>query len=71
MQLKCKICNNSFSEEELYELTEEYYKKTNVEVKKLMFNKKGVPKANKDHKYICPCCRHIINSDSLRKEDDK
>lgn len=36
-----------------------------------MFNKKGVPKANKDHKYICPCCRHIINSASLRKEDDK
>ena len=69
LRLKCNYCNYIFSEDELYEQTKLYYSKTNSEVKRIMLDKKGGLKPNKEHKYICPVCKHIVDHTSLRKED--
>ena len=67
MRLQCKMCNQTFSEEEMYSKTKEWYNNFNAEVKHIMINKDGNLKI--PHLYRCPRCGAYLNSMSLRKED--
>lgn len=66
MLLRCKACNNLFSEEEMYEKTKEWYRKDNfnVEVRNIMIkeDKLIIP-----HLYLCPKCGSFLNNVSLVK----
>ena len=67
MRLQCKMCNQTFSEEEMYSKTKEWYNNFNSEVKHIVIDKDGNLKI--PHLYRCPRCGAYLNSMSLRKED--
>ena len=68
MRLQCKMCNQTFSEEEMYSKTKEWYNNFNSEVKHIMIDKEGNLKI--PHLYRCPKCGAYLNNVSLRKDDD-
>lgn len=63
MKLRCKLCNNIFDEDEIYESSEEYYSRFNYQVKKIGVSRKGYIKV--PHLYICPKCKHLVNNATL------
>jgi len=67
LRLQCKMCNQTFSEEEMYSKTKEWYNNFNSEVKHIVIDKDGNLKI--PHLYRCPRCGAYLNSMSLRKED--